>query len=292
MTQKPDPKRRSVARASESPKQVAARKGKEDREAQVRDLTEQCLELMDRLAEAGEERDRLRDRCAGMEDELARSQREAMVSRERVSWLEAILSQMHKTSEHIQAEALEGLKHETAQAAEADRPRDLEERFERLGKGIDLEHQTKSGLINTLNALRAEVNALQAEVNALQAEAAAARGELIELAARSGASEEEQKRIKAELEQERSSRQAAMDRLREEGITIRELRAILGLHDGESGPALVQWIRNLQATINDRDRWVAALLAELANRRLKLTRRGLMDHERKFLEEQGRAKGS
>jgi DNA-binding transcriptional MerR regulator len=83
-----------------------------------------------------------------------------------------------------------------------------------------------------------------------------------------------------------------MNKLREDGITIRELRAILGLTDSEPGKALVDWIRSLQARLNDRDRWVAALLSELGSRRLKLTRRGLMDHERKFLEDRDRAEGS
>jgi chromosome segregation ATPase len=269
LTQKPDPKR-------PTPKKVSV--AGEDREAQLRDLTEQCLELMDRLAEAGRERDSLRERCADLEDELGRDQRDALVSRERIRWLEEILSEMHKTSEHIKAQGLDSLKHQSVQASKADRPDDLEERFERLGRGIDLEHQLKSGLINL--------------VNALHEAAAKARSELIELAAKTGASEEEQKRIRKELEQERSSREAALNKLREDGTTIRELRAILGLSEADQGTALVQWIRNLQAMVNDRDRWVAALLSELANRRLKLTRRGLLDHERKFLEERDRAKDS
>jgi chromosome segregation ATPase len=273
LTQKPDPKKRPQVRAGQGHQQPAGKgiPGAEDREAQLKDLTAQCLELMDRLAEAGTERDRLRERCAEIEDELARTQRDTKVSRQRVGWLEEVLSEMHRTSAHIRPPALESLKERSLEAAEVEPPADADGRYERLGRGIDLEHQIKAGLVNL--------------VNTLHGEAAAARSELIELAARTGASEKEQQRIREELEQERSSREAAMNKLREDGATIRELRAVLGAKNGESGEALVQWVRNLQARLNDRDRWVAALLSELASRRLKLTRRGLMDHERKFLED-------
>ncbi len=280
MTQKPDPKQRTAARASQSrPKPVRKlSKTVEEREAQLRDLTEQCLELMDQLAETGKERDLLADRCAEIEDELARTHRDTRTSRERIGWLEEVLAQMHRTSEHIQPPALGKLKERSLEAVDPGPAADAEERYERLGKRLDLEHQIKAALVNL--------------VNTLHADAAAARSELIELAAKSGASEEEQKRIRAELEQERSSQRAALNKLRDDGSTIRELRAILGLTDSKLGTALVEWIRNLQARLNDRDRWVAALLSELASRRLKLTRRGLMDHERKFLEDRDRAGGS
>ncbi|MHC4812727.1 MAG: hypothetical protein ACYTGW_17435 [Planctomycetota bacterium] len=348
MTQKPDPdeptstkaKKTNDAAGPESAKPATQTPGG-DREAELRDLTEQCLELLDQLAEARLDRDRVRDRCAEIEDELAKTQRDSRVSRQRLDWLEDVLAEAHGTSAHIKVEGFEDLKQRAAEAAaKPGSDVDLEQRFQRLGEGLDLEHRIKAALINLVEDLsgvatrsrdlerqlremhkrvatldkrlvvsdkrlaesdkKAKVakelaDSLRKELDTLHAQAEAARGELVELAARSGASAEEREAIRAELERERSDRAtalAAMKKLREDERTIQELRAVLGLEPSGSPEVLVDWARNLKSTVDDRDRWVAALLSELSNRRLKLRRRGLLEHERKFLEDHDRAGGS
>ncbi len=323
MTQKPDPDKPPTARESRRPIEppetwIDAERLPvvDEREAQLKDLTEQCLELMDQLAEVGRERDRLRERCAEVEDELSRTQRDNLVARERTAWLEEVLSHMHRTSEHMNAQELEKLKSRALAAADAGPVADLEERFERLGRGIDLEHQLKAGLVNLVNSLKAEVARIGGEMakisgelakagdelakvgdeekkrKRIQAELAAVRSKLAEAAASASASAAELQRIRAELEQEGSSKKDAMNQLLEANTTIRELRAILGLDDSQPREAAGEWIRRLQAKVNDRERWVAALLSELSRRRLKLTRRDLMDYERRFLQDLEQAEGS
>ncbi len=49
---------------------------------------------------------------------------------------------------------------------------------------------------------------------------------------------------------------------------------------------IVARIRDLESTLADRNRWIASLLAELSNRRLKLGKRELREHELTFLAEQ------
>ncbi|MHC4077025.1 MAG: hypothetical protein ACYST0_01145 [Planctomycetota bacterium] len=351
MTQKPDPDEPTSTKAKKTNNETGPESAKpatqtpaatpRDREAQLRDLTEQCLELLDQLAEARLDRDRVRDRCAEIEDELAKTQRDSRVSRQRLDWLEDVLAEAHGTSAHIKVEGFEDLKQRAAEAAAKPGPNaDLEQRFQRLGEGLDLEHRIKAALINLVEDLsgvatrsrdlerqlrelhkrvatldkrlaasdkrlaesdkkarvaRELAGSLQKELDTLHAQAEAARGELVELAARSGASAEEREAIRAELERERSDRAtalAAMKKLREDERTIQELRAVLGLEPSGSPEVLVDWARNLKSTVDDRDRWVAALLSELSNRRLKLRRRGLLEHERKFLEDHDRAGGS
>ena len=209
------------------------------------------------------------------------------------------------------------LKEESEAAAEArDKlgpDADLNKRFEILGEGVDREHQIKAALINMVTELSgvearnrelqsrllgleeqvSDTEQVRQQLDAVQGEAATARRELIELAAQSGAAIEDRKRIREELESERSSREAAeaaMAKLRDDENAIRELRGILGLK-ATALEAIGDEVRNLRSTADDRDRWVAALLSELSNRRLKLSRRGLMEHERKFLEDRDRAEG-
>ena len=68
---------------------------------------------------------------------------------------------------------------------------------------------------------------------------------------------------------------------------IRQIRAVLGMGETCQDDAIVATVRDLKDTLADRDRWVVSLLAELSRRRLKLSQRGLMEHEQRFLEEKG-----
>ena len=264
---------------------------------------------MDQVAEARRQREQLQSRCAEMEDLLAGTQRDAQVSRDRLAWLEDVLAAAQRSSAEIQADGFEDLKQHCVVAAETSKQlgpdADLDLRFDSLGKGIDLEHRIKAALMNVvgeLNAIEArnrdlesrllELTAVEARNRELESRLleleATTRRELIELAAKSGASHEEREHIRAEL----ASVESAMAKLRDDENTIRQLRAVLGLDESAPPEGLVHQVRNLRSTVDDRDRWVAALLSELSSRRLKLSRRGLMEHERKFLEDRDRAEGS
>lgn len=62
------------------------------------------------------------------------------------------------------------------------------------------------------------------------------------------------------------------------------LRIVLGLPEGSNLEQVSERVRGLVKSVQDRNRWIASLLAEVVGRRFKVGPRRLLDHEREFLE--------
>ncbi|MBI4879420.1 MAG: hypothetical protein HY812_07130 [Planctomycetes bacterium] len=222
------------------------------------------------------------------------------------------------------AARMEELAQEGRRAASPAGREDLRPRLRRIADELALEREAKAHLDNLVERVRLETRAvLEPEIEAArqraQAAQAAADGRVSAVEERARAAEERARDLGAALEavrerayalhekiaDARSRLQAAAEAVDQVGkqkdrdlemqrqtyeTALAEIRGALHLAP-DAGPADMRVrIAELQTALADRGRWIASLLAEVAERRFKLGRRGLLPHEQAFLEEHGRAR--
>ena len=110
--------------------------------------------------------------------------------------------------------------------------------------------------------------------------------------------------LKAQLNEERERCRNLAEQLEaikvadgERETTARELAAAnrvlavaVGLPEESSVGQVAERVNGLNLALADHKRWVAGLLSELAGRRFKIGRRELLEHERKFFDEQNQVR--